>query len=406
MVKAIPHGWNLIRLGDYIQEVKERKRDQQGFPVLSVTNSHGFVLSDEFFERKMYSQNLRSYKVIRKGQFAYNPSRLMVGSLARLDSREAGLLSPMYVVFTAKPEIEPNFLHVCLTSSRVKSFMKSRIQGTVRELVTYPALSSLPILLPPLSEQHKIADILNSVEKVIEKTRDLVEQIRRFQKAVISRLLFCGIRGGPKAVRKTPLGEIPKDWDIARLGEVCLGGLEYGANVPALDYDPRLPRYVRITDISEDGNLLPQAVSITDDEARDYLLSEGDLLMARSGATVGKSYLYKKSDGRCAYAGYLIRIRPDKTRLLPDFLFHLAHSAYYYTWIKKMIRTGAQPNINAREYARLCLPLPPLEEQSRICAILSAIGRYRDAEKCWLDNLCSLRSVLRCTLLSGIVRVR
>ena len=82
----IPEGWRLLCLGKCLSEVKERNKRLGKWPVLSITNQQGFVLSEEYFERLVYSHNLQNYKIIRRGQFAYNPSRLNVGSLARLHS--------------------------------------------------------------------------------------------------------------------------------------------------------------------------------------------------------------------------------------------------------------------------------------------------------------------------------
>jgi len=391
----IPEGWKLLRLGKCLNEVKERNKKLEKWPVLSITNQQGFVLSEEYFERHVYSHNLRNYKIICRGQFAYNPSRLNVGSLARLHSFEAGLLSPMYVVFKVLPNINADFLSFWLSSTKIKNLIKARTQGTVRDVVSYPSLCSLPIFLPPLDEQKKVALIFTNIERAYKKTKAVINQISRFKKALMQELFTKGVPDKHKEFKKTSFGKIPADWKIVKLGEVCLEKPEYGANVPAIDYDPQLPRYVRITDISQDGRLLPESrVSINNEAAQGYLLHDDDLVFARSGATVGKTYLYKKFAGKCAYAGYLIRVKPDKTQLLPEFLFHFTHSPYYYRWIKRVLRAGAQPNINAKEYAHLKIPLPSIKEQSRISFLFSLIDTYKEKEMHRLNILSSLTSAL------------
>lgn len=149
MSKAIPEGWKKVRLGDCLREVKSRNGSHLDVPVLSVTNTQGFVLSDEYFGRKVYSKNLKNYKVVRKGQFAYNPSRLNVGSLARLKNYEAGLLSPMYVIFKTLSDINGNFLAYWLSSGKTKNLIKTSTQGTARDSVNYSALASFKVDLPP-----------------------------------------------------------------------------------------------------------------------------------------------------------------------------------------------------------------------------------------------------------------
>jgi type I restriction enzyme S subunit len=174
--------------------------------------------------------------------------------------------------------------------------------------------------------------------------------------------------------KDTPIGKIPVDWELSSLGDLCIGQPEYGANVPSMDKDNNLPRYVRITDITDNGNLLEYSwQSINKESAQPYILGKGDFLFARSGATVGKTYLYRKKDGECAFAGYLIRFKPDPNQLLPEFLFHFTHSDYYFNWVKGILRAGAQPNINAKEYWNMLLPKPPMEEQKKIAEILTTV---------------------------------
>ncbi len=112
------------------------------------------------------------------------------------------------------------------------------------------------------------------------------------------------------------LGEIPAHWEVLRLKFLISQPLQYGANEAAELTDPDLPRYIRITDIRDDGSLRDETFkSLPEDIARPYLLDEGDLLFARSGATVGKTFRYKPSWGAAAYAGYLIRARFKKERI-------------------------------------------------------------------------------------------
>jgi len=176
--------------------------------------------------------------------------------------------------------------------------------------------------------------------------------------------------------KDTPIGKIPVNWEVQRLGDLCISQPEYGANVSAIDKDNNLPRYIRITDVSEDGRLFTSTwKSIKKEVAQPYMLQEGDFLFARSGATVGKAYLYKKKDGECAFAGYMIRFKPNPHQLLPEFLFQYAHSNYYYNWVKGILRSGAQPNINAQEYSDMLIPNPPLGEQKRIAEILITVDQ-------------------------------
>lgn len=167
---------------------------------------------------------------------------------------------------------------------------------------------------------------------------------------------------------------IPKDWKECRLEDACISKGQYGANAPKQPFDCTLPRYIRITDIDTAGRLKPNdAVSIDHEIARDYIVAEGDILIARSGATVGKSYIHRNIATTCAYAGYLIRFQTHPEKLFPTFLSHYLHTPEYWKWVADTQRAQAQPNINAGEYGSLLIPLPPLPEQKKIAAVLSSV---------------------------------
>ena len=165
---------------------------------------------------------------------------------------------------------------------------------------------------------------------------------------------------------------LPEGWREVRLGDVC-DTPRYGANAPARPFDPALPRYVRITDITDGGSLRTSDVrSAEPEKVQGHELHAGDLLFARSGS-VGRTYLYRPEDGPCVYAGYLIRFRPDPEMALPRFVDIYTHSPSYYRWVESVLHVGAQPNINAAEYSSLPLLLPPLPEQRAIAAVLDSI---------------------------------
>ncbi len=185
--------------------------------------------------------------------------------------------------------------------------------------------------------------------------------------------------------KKTRVGWIPVDWECQRLRNLCKRTGQYGASAPAIPDSPNCPRYIRITDITEDGYLLDSnIVSIDPEDAEKYVLHPGDFLFARTGATVGKTYLHKNNDRKCAFAGYLIRFTPDETNLSGEFLKNYTKTERYRHWVETNLHAGAQPNINAEEFGALPLPLPPPQEQKKIAEILSA----------WDDSIYKTRKLI------------
>ena len=167
------------------------------------------------------------------------------------------------------------------------------------------------------------------------------------------------------------IGYIPFHWRVKRLKFLIEKGLQYGANEAAELDDRELPRYIRITDIDENGNLRENTFrSLPEEIAVNYLLKEGDILFARSGATVGKTFLYRNSWGTCAYAGYLIKASLKKLSVNPDFISYCTKSQGYASWISSMLIQATIQNVSAEKYASFIFPFPSLNEQISIAAFL------------------------------------
>jgi type I restriction enzyme S subunit len=181
-----PHG----HIGTFAEEVSARNRGGNEARVLSVTNSRGFVLPEDQFERRVASADLSNYKVVRRGQYAYNPSRINVGSIARLDGWDDGVLSPMYVVFRLD-ENKANsdyFLH-WLNSHEARQRIKNSAQGSVRETVSFSEFAVITIPLPALHTQTAIARYLNTLREEIDLLGQSVVALKAQKRGLMQKLL-------------------------------------------------------------------------------------------------------------------------------------------------------------------------------------------------------------------------
>jgi type I restriction enzyme, S subunit len=177
--------------------------------------------------------------------------------------------------------------------------------------------------------------------------------------------------------KETAIGLIPQEWECLTLGELLRSPPEYGANASAEDYKEGDIRYLRITDITEDSKLkLFGKKSLPRDVGEKYLLSDGDILLARSGS-VGRSFVYRSVHGAAAFAGYLLRFRIGH-RASVEYVSQYFQSDAYWSWVASAAKIGAQPNINAEQYKTLRLPVPLFQEQQKIATILSAIDDKLD----------------------------
>ena len=152
---------------------------------------------------------------------------------------------------------------------------------------------------------------------------------------------------------------LPGGWTIRSLRSCLRTAPEYGINAAAVPFEAGLPAYLRITDISDDNRFRPSPrVSIKHPDATEYFLKEGDLVFARTGASVGKSYLYNPDDGPLVFAGFLIRVSPNPEDVQPAFLAYCAQSERYWDWVATMSIRSGQPGINGQEYGTFQLLLP------------------------------------------------
>ncbi|MBF0645146.1 restriction endonuclease subunit S [Desulfuromonas acetoxidans] len=157
------------------------------------------------------------------------------------------------------------------------------------------------------------------------------------------------------------------DWEKKKLRDVC-NSFDYGLNAAAKKYDGR-NKYIRITDIDEFSRCFSQT-DLTSPEAdlpssQNYLLCEGDILFARTGASVGKTYLYREIDGRVFFAGFLIRARVSNTEST-DFIFYTTLSSNYENFVTITSQRSGQPGINAKEYSEYTFLVPSVTEQKKI----------------------------------------
>ncbi|MGW2987419.1 restriction endonuclease subunit S [Streptomyces goshikiensis] len=197
------------------------------------------------------------------------------------------------------------------------------------------------------------------------------------------------------------------------LGQLLRRPPRYGINAAAVPLTPGVATYIRITDIDDSGRFSPDPkVGVDHVNAAEYRLSAGELVFARTGATVGKSYLYDPRDGKLVYAGFLINVAPDPERLNPKFLSLFVQSKEYWDWVARTSVRSGQPGINGREYAQLSVPLPDIATQNTIAAAMNDVDdlistlerlivKKQAIKQGMLQKLLTGKTTLRGSLVSG-----
>ena len=290
-----------------------------------------------------------SAKLIRKGSVVMAMTGATVAKSAIVDFETTANQS-VCAIETVESIVNYKFVFYSLAKDYFK--IRSSAQGALTSL-NLAMIKQLQIPIPSLSEQSRIVSILDTFTSSISNLKQQIEERRKQYE--YERNLLLDLEGKEGV-----------EWK--RLSEICEIKGEYGLSVPSKPFDG--VRYIRITDITDDGKLNSDCVSADYNEITKVPLEEGDLLFARTGATVGKTLMYLKEYGKCLYAGYLIRYRVNREVVLPKYVFHFTHSNKYNLWVKSNLVEGAQPNINAQKYNSLEIPIPSLQAQSRIVSIL------------------------------------
>lgn len=182
-------------VGQFIKEVSERNKELKVTRVLSVTNSRGFINQSDQFDRSVASEDASNYKIVRKGQFAYNPSRVNVGSLDLLRNFDEGILSPMYVVFlTDGKHLLADFLYFHLKTQWFYGHIPMFVQGSVRDSLSFEGLCSMKFFIPTIEEQKAIVKVLQAADKEISLLKLKAEKLREKKKGLMQQLLTGKIR--------------------------------------------------------------------------------------------------------------------------------------------------------------------------------------------------------------------
>jgi len=409
---ALPEEWEVVRLANLIEEVKEKNKDNEKLKVYTVSNIFGFILSDLFFDKKVYSKELTNYKIIKENYFAYNPYRINVGSIG-LFKDYIGLVSPAYIVFKIKKihELNPNYFFLLLKSSYYTSEIKrmAMSRGSIRRSLSFKDLSYFLIPLPPLPEQQKIAAVLSAVQGAKEKTEALIAAAKALKKSMMKHLFTYGPVSPEETetvlLKETEIGPVPKDWEVVRLGEV--GEFQYGYTETASSKKIG-PKFLRITDIDLTGSKIKWAdvpyCKISDKDYLKYKLIDEDILFTRIGATTGKTCIVK-SPPESVFASYLIRFKVDLEKALPFFIYHFTTNKGYWNQINASKEGKLKKGVSSSQLKIFQIPLPPLPIQQKIASILSAIDAKIEAEENKKKALEELFKSLLHNLMTAKIRV-
>ena len=333
----VPKGWdsNWLKWSVDLSTKRPTEEEQEALPYISnedIASWTGKLLVEEpkpaevdsrmFHENDILFNKLRPYL-----------AKVYHATFDGVSSGELLCLRPSHAV-------EPRFLFYVLVSKGLIDTINAETFGAKMPRADWEIVGHQPLPLPPLDTQRRVARFLDEktarIDGLIEKKRALLDRLAEKRQALITRAVTKGLN--PDAPMKPSgidwLGDIPAHWEVLRLKFIASEPLSYGANAAAEFDEPEWPRFVRITDVDEFGRLRDETFrSLPPEVAQGFLLQPNDILLARSGATVGKSFIYKVSWGVACYAGYLIRARMKK-KYDARYFYWFLNSTFYWEWVR------------------------------------------------------------------------
>lgn len=410
----IPSHWAVSRLKRFVQNVVDltsEKADDGRFISLQDIESWTGRVRDTDTQKGFTGQAKRfdSFDVL------FGKLRPYLAKVTRLP-KPGVCVGELLVLRPHRNDVDSGFLELLLRSAPFINYVNAATQGAKMPRAEWDVVGGTSIALPPVDEQIVIDRYIRAVnarvDRLIRNKRRLIALLTEQKQAIIQQAVTRGL--DPDVPLKPSgvawLGEIPAHWSVRRWKSLLSEPLQYGAIESGDDYSPDLPRYIRITDITEDNQLRDNtAKSLPWSTAQPYLLEAGDLLLARSGATSGKTFLYEPHFGPAAFAGYLIRARFG-AEVTPRYMRLFTQSASYWSSIRLSAIQATIENVSAEKYAQIAMPLPPIYEQAsileRLAHVLGPIEDTKARAVREIDLIREYRTRLIADVVTGQIDVR
>lgn len=414
MRQPVPQGWVRQPLGEVVKirggfAFKSKDFVDLGIPVLRISNitPNGIDLTKAVCVPEEIASKAQDF-FLQQGQVVIAMSGATTGKTAVLSAKDVPcLLNQRVGVLSIKNKqiLSERFLKYVVQSDAFRQQVHHFTMGGVQPNIRGKQIESVEILVPPFSEQEKMADILHAVDEVVEKTKAVIQQKKKIKKGMMQRFMTRGIGHSP--LKKTEIGKRPVHWTIEKAGTIA--EVNYGISESvSSNTDPSIGIPILTgANITLDGQIDPsKLVYIKKKKNERFILRKGDLLFNwRSGSQqhVGKTAIFDL-DGEYTFASFILRIRVNKGNSY-RFYYYLLNYLKEIGYFSKKTSMQVNYKLNATTFRHSLLPRPPLHEQQKIAEILYAMDQSIQVEQKRYAKLQSIKRGLLQSLLSGTIRV-
>ena len=359
------------RLGDFIQEYSIRNKSAEDIPVYSVTNTRGFC--QEYFGKEVASKDKTTYKIVPRGYFAYNPSRINVGSVDWQRNEERVIVSPLYNVFSVSAQLNQQYLYYYLKSSFALQRIRSVATGSVRDNLKLEMLFEFPISVPSVERQKEIVRELDGVRHLISLREQELQTLDDLIKA-----RFVELFGDPV--------ENPYDYEkvaLSELADIKIG--PFGSLLHKGDYIENGHALLNPSHII-DGKVVPDnKLTISDEKYEElsaYQLLPGDVVMGRRGE-MGRCAVVPAEGFLCGTGSLIIRAKGDVTA---DFIQKIISFPSFKKTIEDMAVGQTMPNLNVPIVSGFMIVKPPIEVQNEYYEFIDQVDKSKVVVQKALDE--------------------
>ena len=374
----------ITKLGSVITEYSVRNKHDEDIPVYSVTNEQGFCTG--YFSKDVASKDRTTYKIVPRGYFAYNPSRINVGSVDWQDCQDRVIVSPLYVVFGVDERLDQQYLLHYLKSDITLTYIKTLATGSVRDNLKFSILQEFPINLRPIEEQRKIASILDRIDRVIALRKEELETLDNLVKS-----RFIELFGDPASN--------PLHWETQtfRQASVRLSDGPFGSNLKSEHYVESGIRVIRLGNIGV-GRFINNDQSYISEEhyerLKKYTCKAGDIVIGTLGEPNLRACLVPESIEYAINKADCVHYVPRPEILDRYFVCQYINCPETLSLASGMVHGQTRSRISSGQLAEMPIFIPPLELQKQFAAFVKQTDKSKLAVRKSLEELEILKKSL------------
>lgn len=359
----------IAKLGNYIKEYSVRNKMNEEIPVYSVTNTQGFC--QDYFGKEVASKDKTTYKIVPYGCFAYNPSRINVGSVDWQRYEQRVIVSPLYNVFSVSLELDQQYLYYYLKSDPTLQRIKHVATGSVRDNLKLEMLCEFPITIPEIEIQKGIVKRLDMLQHIITLKK---QELNKLSDLVSARFVeMFGDLTNPECL-----------WDKYQLVEVCANkdDIKCGPFGTQLNKDEYTEDGIAVWEIPQinvafESKPLHFITEKKAEQLKAYTIIPGDIAMSRKG-NVGKCAVFPREYPQGIIHSDVLRIRVNSQLVHPIFMMYQFHFSEFVTRQIELVSSGAiMAGVNVTKLKHIYVHVPPLELQTQFATFVQAIDKYK-----------------------------